>query len=162
MNSYHVLNGYVDDYNENYSLYRVNDNKTNPYGNMNGTSMATPIVTGIVALWLQASMDESAVMKNLTVSKVKEIMMNTAIRDDYVTTGINASHFGNGKINALAGINAILGNSNSVLTSNISQVSSEDKNNANLNCGIYNLQGQKVGKMSGHGIFIVNGRKIVK
>jgi hypothetical protein len=162
VNSYHVSNGYIDDYNENYSLYRVNDNKTNPYGNMNGTSMATPIVAGIVALWLQASMDDDAVMKNLTVSQVKEIMITTAIKDDYVTTGINASHFGNGKINALAGINAILGNVTSALTNDISQVSSEGINNANLNCGIYNLQGQKVGKMGEHGIFIVDGRKIVK
>ena len=161
VNSYHVLNGYVDDYNENYSLYRVNDNKTNPYGNMNGTSMATPIVAGIVALWLQASMDESAVMKNLTVSKVKEIMMNTAIRDDYVTTGINANHFGNGKINALAGINVILGNNGNALTDGIVSLSKDKINEKTIPQKIYNLQGQQVSKLNSRGIYIVNGKKIV-
>ena len=36
-------------------------------------------------------------------------MAETAIKDNWVTSGANASHFGNGKINALAGLKYILG-----------------------------------------------------
>ena len=89
-----------------YDMYRVNSNTTSPYGSMEGTSMATPCASGIVALWLQAA---NEVGKELTVNDVKEIMKETAITDAYTTTGSNASHFGNGKIDALAGIMYILG-----------------------------------------------------
>ncbi len=81
------------------------NNASNPYGTSQGTSMATPCAAGIVALWLQAA---SEVGKSLTLSEVKQIMKETAIRDYWVTEGPNASHFGNGKINALAGIEYIL------------------------------------------------------
>ena len=85
------------------------NNSSAPYGEMSGTSMATPAAAGIVALWLQASMDDRAQHKNLTVNDVKEIMAETAIKDSWVTSGPHASHFGNGKIDALAGIQYILG-----------------------------------------------------
>ena len=89
-----------------YGMYRVNSDTSNPYGSMEGTSMATPAAAGIVALWLQAA---KSVGKDLTVNDVKEIMKETAIKDSYVTTGSNRTHFGNGKIDALAGIKYILG-----------------------------------------------------
>ena len=60
---------------------------------------------GIVALGLQASKEEN---KSLTTTDVKNIMRNTAIHDSY-TDGANVSHFGNGKINALAGLGDIVG-----------------------------------------------------
>ena len=87
----------------------VVNSSTNPSAMMEGTSMATPTAAGIVALWLQASLDENAQHKNLTVNDVKQIMKETAINDAFTTTGANASHFGNGKIDALAGIKYILG-----------------------------------------------------
>lgn len=82
----------------------VVNNANNPYGVMQGTSMSTPVAAGIVALWLQAATE---VGKNLTVNNVKDIMKRTAIQDEYTTTGANASHFGHGKIDALAGIRYI-------------------------------------------------------
>ncbi len=105
----------VDDYSYYGSTYSgdlIVNSSSNPYVAMEGTSMATPTAAGIVALWLQASMDDNAVStykNNLTTSLVKEIMKKTAITDNYTTTGSNASHFGNGKIDALAGIQEILG-----------------------------------------------------
>jgi subtilisin family serine protease len=75
------------------------------YGKMSGTSMCTPMVAGIVALWMQAATECG---KQLSLSEVKQIMKETAIRDEWVTSGPNATHFGNGKIDALAGIKYIL------------------------------------------------------
>ena len=75
------------------------------YGLMSGTSMATPMVAGIVALWMQAAAECG---KKLTLDEVKTIIKETAIRDEWATIGPNASHFGNGKIDALAGIAYIL------------------------------------------------------
>ncbi|MBO4590145.1 MAG: S8 family serine peptidase [Bacteroidaceae bacterium] len=103
----------VDDYSyygDSYSSDLVVNSSTNPYAAMEGTSMATPVAAGIVALWLQAATEAG---KTLTTSEVKEIMKETAINDSYTTTGPNASHFGNGKIDALAGIQSILGTSSS-------------------------------------------------
>lgn len=92
---------------------RVNANTTYPYGAMQGTSMACPTAAGIVALWLQVAQEEGITM---TINDIKEIMRETAIHDYYTTTGPNASHFGNGKINALAGIEYILGGSTPTIT----------------------------------------------
>ena len=98
----------------------VVNNSSNPYAAMEGTSMATPVAAGIVALWMQAAQEAG---RSLTVNDVKEIMKETAISDAY-TTGANASHFGQGKIDATAGIKYILGSSSEpmirVSTKNIS------------------------------------------
>lgn len=55
-----------------------------------GTSMATPVVTGIVALMLQRN-------PKLSVNQLRNILKETALRDSYVTTG-RASEWGFGKI----------------------------------------------------------------
>ncbi len=94
-----------------YKSELVVNSSSSPYGVMEGTSMATPVVAGIVAQWLQAAQE---VKKPLTVNDVKDIMRQTAISDSY-TTGPNATHFGHGKIDALAGIQYILGTSGSPL-----------------------------------------------
>lgn len=107
VNHYHTAS--TDDYSyygSNFNQDLVVNSASNPYAAMEGTSMATPVAAGIVALWLQAAKE---VDKQLTNDDVKEIMKETAIQDSYTTTGPNASHFGQGKINALAGVLYILG-----------------------------------------------------
>ncbi|MBO4753468.1 MAG: S8 family serine peptidase [Bacteroidales bacterium] len=107
VNHYHTAS--VDDYSyygSNYNSDLVVNNSSSPYAMMEGTSMATPVAAGIVALWLQAAKESG---QSLTNSDIKNIMKQTAIKDSYTTTGANASHFGNGKINALAGLQQILG-----------------------------------------------------
>lgn len=69
------------------------------YGNLQGTSMAAPHVTGIVAIWLQAK-------NTLTPEEVRTVLQRTSINDSYTNnilpTGNNT--WGYGKINALAGL----------------------------------------------------------
>ena len=91
-----------------YSAYASNSAYTvmksedgSPWCVMSGTSMATPTVAGIIALWLQAN-------PRLSVRQIKDIMAQTAIRDNY-TMGSKGAHFGpNGKIDALAGMRLVL------------------------------------------------------
>ncbi len=107
VNHYHTAS--VDDYSyygSNFSSDLVVNSSSYPYAMMEGTSMATPVAAGIVALWLQAATEAG---KTLTNDDVKTIMKQTAITDSYTTSGANASHFGNGKIDALAGLQQILG-----------------------------------------------------
>ncbi len=108
VNHYHTTE--VDEnsyYADKKKLFFVVNNPDYPYGAMQGTSMATPVAAGIVAQWLQAA---NSLGKSLTVNEVKAIMEQTAIQDEFTTTGSNASHFGKGKIDALAGIRYILQN----------------------------------------------------
>ncbi len=107
VNHYHTAS--VDDYSyygSDFNSDLVVNSSSSPYAMMEGTSMATPVAAGIVALWLQAAKESG---QSLTSSDIKNIMKQTAIKDSYTTTGANASHFGNGKINALAGLQQILG-----------------------------------------------------
>ncbi len=75
-------------------------NRTSWWAEMSGTSMSSPFVAGVVALWLQAD-------PTLTVAEVKDIMKATAINDQY--TAAAPHRFGYGKIDALAGLKKILG-----------------------------------------------------
>ena len=66
----------------------------------NGTSMATPVVTGTLALWLEANPE-------LTVYEVKEIIQKTATEDIY-TGELPNGKYGMGKLNTVAGLYEIL------------------------------------------------------
>ncbi|MBO7608719.1 MAG: S8 family serine peptidase [Muribaculaceae bacterium] len=119
VNHYHTSDNYNYINGEYAKTDRVNDNTTSPYGAMQGTSMATPTAAGIVALWLQAANTAEGKVNypnGLTVNNVKTIMKETAIHDSYTDTGANASHFGNGKIDALAGIEYILPHNRPTIT----------------------------------------------
>ncbi|MBP5629815.1 MAG: S8 family serine peptidase [Bacteroidaceae bacterium] len=106
VNHYHTAD--IHDSYYGYSGLMV-DSETSPYGIMNGTSMATPTAAGIVTLWMQAANERGWA---LNTTNVKNIMKSTAITDSFTISGPNATHFGNGKIDALAGIAAIIERSN--------------------------------------------------
>lgn len=72
------------------------------YGNMMGTSMATPFMTGVVALWLQAN-------PALSIADIHKIVEATSIKDDiYYKNDLNATREGAGRVDALAGIKMAL------------------------------------------------------
>ena len=123
-----------------------------------GTSMACPHVAGIVALWLQAD-------PTLTANKVKEIMKETSVKDDFVTDATkipsgNIIQSGMGKIDALAGLKKIKG------VTAIEAVSSDSERMAtpatmyDVDAPVYNMMGQRVSKWT-PGLVIYKGRKYV-
>jgi len=88
----------------NYIVKKSSVNGTNYYyGQLEGTSMSTPMVTGILATWLEAKND-------LSPAEVRTILQQTSITDSY--TGIIPSQgsdtWGFGKIDAWNGIIACL------------------------------------------------------
>ena len=71
------------------------------WGYMQGTSMASPFVTGVLATWLQAN-------PQLTPDNVREVLSQTSIVDSY--TGVCPNNtWGYGKNDAYAGLLNILG-----------------------------------------------------
>lgn len=77
----------------------------------NGTSMSTPVVAGIVALWMQAAKDKG---KTLTNDDIKDIIKHTCDNDAF--TKAKPERFGYGKINAYRGILYVLGIDTSIPT----------------------------------------------
>ena len=70
--------------------------RNNLYGYMQGTSMSSPFVAGIVATWLQA-------YPQLTPDLLHDIVETTARKDSY-TSATADSKWGYGKINAMDGL----------------------------------------------------------
>ena len=79
------------------------NNTTYHFAKFSGTSMASPMVAGVVALMLEAN-------PYLSASQVKEIIMNTARQDNY--TGVipagGSPLWGAGKVNAYAAVKLAL------------------------------------------------------
>ncbi|HZT57276.1 MAG TPA: S8 family serine peptidase, partial [Pyrinomonadaceae bacterium] len=69
---------------------------TTHYGGLAGTSMSTPVVTGSVALMLQAN-------RNLTNTDIKTLIESNSAHDQFDATGWN-SRFGFGKLSVPAAI----------------------------------------------------------
>ena len=125
--------------------------KTHYWGDMMGTSMSSPQVAGILALWLQVN-------PNLSVSDVREVFESTSIQDSYVTGG-PAKKWGYGKIDAIAGIKQ-------VIASGVDNVKADDDNVAiypnpcdgnfevfapgeqSVEVGIYSVSGMLVQQLS--------------
>jgi len=99
---------------EDYRVYVHNDytdqfvGQTTPrsyaWGWLSGTSMATPAVAGVVALWMQAAADKG---KTLTCADIKDIIAHSSDTDGY--TEEQPQRFGHGKVNAYKGLLYVLG-----------------------------------------------------
>lgn len=70
------------------------------YQPMDGTSMATPVVTGVMALWLQAN-------PKLTYEQIVEILHETSVHNKY-NKKVWDANFGYGRIDAYEGIKAAI------------------------------------------------------
>ncbi len=79
-----------------YADYNEKNGRNNMYGYMQGTSMASPFVAGIVATWLQA-------YPQLTPEQLHEIVEATARKDSFTSAEAD-SNWGYGKINAVEGL----------------------------------------------------------
>ena len=71
-------------------------NNINGYTLMDGTSMATPLVTGTIALMLSKN-------RELTPAQIDQILENTAVK----FTDHKDNDFGSGRLDALAAVNAV-------------------------------------------------------
>lgn len=76
------------------------DGKTYFWGQMTGTSQASPFVAGVIATWLEAD-------NELTPEDIQLILKKTARADSYTGSCPN-SVYGYGKIDALAGIKEVI------------------------------------------------------
>lgn len=77
----------------------------NYWGEMSGTSMSSPFVAGVLALWSQAAAEKGV---RLSMDDVKKVIAATADKDEF--TAQQPERWGMGKINALAGLKYILAN----------------------------------------------------
>ena len=68
-----------------------------------GTSMATPVTTGVIALMLQKAKERN---RSLTSDQIKRILWRTVTNDSYTGPSISRK-FGFGKINARAAVKAV-------------------------------------------------------
>lgn len=101
------------------------------YGEMSGTSMSSPMVSGIVALLLQVN-------PALTPQEIKDLMIQTVIKDVYTTANPNANIWGAGKVNAYGAVKL-------ALTQTGSKIIFQDKNEfaqlyPNPNNGTFNIE----------------------
>ena len=99
-------------YNSSLSRTITDNSLTIPFCYKMGTSMSSPYMAGVAALWLEAN-------PNLTHQEIKKIAMQTALNDDACNEG---NHFinegrqaGAGKIDAYAGLKYILGENETTL-----------------------------------------------
>ena len=132
--------------------------RSNWYLLTQGTSMSSPVATGIVALWMQAN-------PQLTVNQIIDIMKETCDNDEWTTDvskipSHNKVQAGFGKINCLKGLKKILG------ATAIDRVAIDGHRQAtpatmySVDAPVFNIMGQQVDK-SHKGIVIYKGRKYV-
>ena len=71
------------------------------YGYMDGTSMATPYVTGVIATWLEHNWE-------LTPEEAADILAQTARNDEFIGSDLPNNEMGYGKIDAYKGMLKVL------------------------------------------------------
>ncbi len=113
-----------------------------PYGAESGTSMSCPVVSGIIALWLQANPD-------MTFEDVKDVLSHSSTNDNF--TADAPDRWGYGKINAVKGLE--------YLASLGIQTPGNDAD-SNVSDAVYDLQGRRIFGKPTHGMYIQN-RKII-
>ena len=141
------------------SYYSVNMNgRDYHFTGYTGTSMAAPAMTGVVALWLEAD-------PTLPVDYVRDIVMETAIVDDNVENAVFPVQFGAGKVDAMAGLKRVLGDTtmsvkelNERSGKNILIELKGDRtisvfaaNETQLNATLYTADGRKASEVSASG-----------
>lgn len=149
---------YPDLYTGDLCTYVNKHGRDNWYMQNSGSSMASSMVTGIVALWLQAN-------PKLSVLDIREVMKETCVNDEWTTNADmipshNTTQAGYGKIDCLAGLKEILG------TTAIETIGADGRREAtpatmyNVDAPVYNMMGQRVDK-SQKGLVIYKGKKYV-
>ena len=94
-----------------------------------GTSMASPVVAGGIALWLEAN-------PKLTINDVLRIIQQTARKDNFVKTTGNPIQWGAGKFDAYEGLKQVL---NEMQSNGINGIRSAE----NKNTPIITLTGER-------------------
>ncbi len=121
-----------------------------------GTSMSTPVVTGSVALWMEAN-------PQLTAQEAREIIQQTATVDADVKAG-NPVQWGAGKFNAYAGLKEVLqrkaasiegittsGGTEPLIRQTVGEVEVTLPGAAQLAVALYSTSGQTVAQTSAQG-----------
>lgn len=132
-----------------YNVRYFNYNGREYYWNADtGTSMSAPVVTGVIALWLQAC-------PTLTPDDCREIFARTCRHNDESLTYPN-NFYGYGEIDAAAGLRLIL----EKVAAGIHNVNTTRPTDDR----IFSIDGTYVGKDASrlpHGLYIRNGKKFV-
>ena len=115
------------------------------YDSLTGTSMSSPAVAGIFALWLQAD-------PTLSPEDLEAILKETCRTDDF--TKASPQRFGYGKVDAKRGLELVLERKGTAIRSLHTPTAAES--------AIYDLQGRKLNKKpTTKGLYINSGRKIL-
>lgn len=109
-----------------------------------GTSMSCPIVSGVIALWLE-------ICPTLTPEQIKDVFAHTCTHYDESLSYPN-NYYGWGEIDALAGIEYI----NRVYTGIEENVANNSKK------AIYDINGMKINDIKHHGIYIISDGKTTR
>lgn len=159
-----TTNNYCNNYFTEYGVLRTNfkdaekevkrisskithDNQDYWYEYQSGTSMASPVTAGVIALWLQAN-------PNLSVADIYKVLENscTPFKSTNFADEVKGSRYG--LINALEGLKYI--NAHMTGISNIAQDSQK-----NADSRIFTLDGREVKGKPSSGIYVQNGKKFV-
>ena len=134
------------DYMTEYDIGRYTFNGRNyAWSVQKGTSMACPIVAGIIAQWMEA-------IPTLTREQVIEAFQATCRHPNPSVIYPN-NDYGYGEIDAEAGLNYLMGHYD-----NIDIIKDEGLGMKNY---IYNISGQRLSKLQ-KGINIINGKKVLR